>query len=201
VGPFEATRGFGLACHVAAVDDALQKVPWLRPFLALALDRQRLDALLQPSLLERAGAAVFGDLNALYVNVLVVPAGGAVARHVDSTLGTAGDDDAVYVPRAVAVLYVDVPDGLVGGQLRLWRGDEPAGAVDPRVGRFVLFQGALGHEVTPTSSSSSSSSSPSGARVSCVCELYALPRARLARLPRVRLQSQGFRDVLDRLRR
>lgn len=192
VGPFDATRGFGVACHVAAVEEALDKVPWLRSFLALALDDDRRARLLEPSLVDRVGAAVFGDVNALYVNVLVVNGGGAVARHVDSTLGVVEGDDVVYVPRAVAVLYVDVPPDLQGGQLRLWNGDVDAGAVTPKENRFVMFRGALGHEVTPVTSTTP--------RISCVCELYALPRPRLLRLPRVRLQSQGFKAVLDRLR-
>ncbi len=203
VGPFSATRGFGIACHRSAVDEALGRVPWLRPFLALALDDERRHRLLRTSFIERLLGGVFGDVNALYVNVLVVPPGGAVARHVDSTLGVEGQR-AVLTPRAVAVLYVDVPDGLAGGTLRLFRGDEsaPSASIKPRAGRFVLFRGALGHEVTPTSfsSSSSSASSSSKARVSCVCELYALPRDRLARMPRVRLQSRGFADVLARQR-
>lgn len=193
VGAFEATRGFGLACHVSAVEEALAKVPWLRPFVALALDDERRAQLLEPSLVDRLGAAVFGDVNAIYVNVLVVGSGGAVATHVDSTLGVVDGDDVVYTPRAVAVLYVDVPGDLRGGQLRLWNGDVEVGVVTPKENRLVFFRGALGHEVTPTTSTTP--------RISCVCELYALPRARLARLPRVRLQSRGFEDVLARLQR
>ncbi len=193
VGAFEATRGFGLACRVSAIEEGIAKVPWLRGFIALALDDERRARLLEPSLFDRVGAAVFGDVNAVYVNVLVVPGGGAVATHVDSTLGVVEGDDVVYTPRAVAVLYVDVPADLQGGQLRLWNGDTQVGEVTPRENRFVLFRGALGHEVTTTTSTTP--------RVSCVCELYALPRARLAQLPRVRLQSRGFQDVLARLRR
>lgn len=192
VGAFEATRGFGLACHRSALSEALARVPWLAPFVALALDDERRHRLLRPSLFDRVGASVFGDVNALYVNVLVVPPGGFVARHVDSTLGTADGDDRVVTPLAVAVLYVDVPADLAGGDLRLFRGDDVIAAVTPRVGRFVLFNGALGHEVTATTATAP--------RISCVCELYRLPRVRLARLPRVRLQSQGFQDVLARLR-
>jgi hypothetical protein len=192
VGPFEATRGFGIACHLSAVEEALARVPWLRPFVALAVDDQHRRALFSPSFLESFATAVFGDLNALYVNVLAVPPGGAVPRHIDSTLGTAADDPRVITPRAVAVLYVDVPDDLVGGQLRLFAGDEVVATIEPRRGRFVLFRGNLGHEVAAVTSSSP--------RISVVAELYTLPRVRLVRLPRVRLQSQGFKAVLERLR-
>ncbi|MDP2340953.1 MAG: 2OG-Fe(II) oxygenase [Deltaproteobacteria bacterium] len=194
VGAFESTRGFGIACHLSAVRTALARAPWLGPFVDVVTDADRLQSLLQLSLLERLLGSMLGDFNALYLNVLVVPAGGAVARHVDSTLGVHGDGP-VFTPRAVGVLYVDVPDDLRGGELRLFDDDDdvPVASIVPRAGRLVLFRGSLGHEVTATSAA--------GPRVSCVAELYALPRARLALLPRVRVQSRGFQDVMARLRR
>ena len=206
VGAFEATRGFGVACHRSALHKALQRVPWLRPFVDVVLDPERLQRLLQLSLAERVLGSMLGDINALYLNVLVVPPGAAVARHVDSTLGVHGDGP-VRAPRAVGVLYVDVPAGMSGGELRLYDSADPQdetvrATVQPKEGRLVLFRGSLGHEVTTVSSSSSSPPSSAAApRVSCVAELYALPRARLALLPRVRVQSRGFEEVLARLRR
>ncbi len=194
VGGFVHTRGFGLACHRAAWPEAVQKVPFLAPFVALALDDDRLHGLLGTSFARRLLGAFFGDVNALYVNVLVVPGGAAVEKHVDSTLGTRAGSDVVYVPRAVCVLYVDVPADLEGGALRLYDGERLVAEVTPQVGRLVLFRGHLAHEVTAASTSTT------GARVSCVCELYALPRERLRGLPRVRLQSEGFADVLSALR-
>jgi hypothetical protein len=204
-GGFSATRGFGVACHARAVDDAVARVPALGPFVDVALDDALLARLLRPNALERAALALFGAVNALYLNVLVVPPGAEVGRHVDATLGVAtarpGDRDAPRAPRAVCVVYVDVPADLQGGLLRLFHGgptddgdDAPLAVVAPRAGRLVLFRGGLGHEVTRTASASSA------CRVSCVAELYALPAGRLRRLPRVRLQSHGFAAVLERLR-
>ena len=194
VGAFESTRGFGIACHRSAVREALAKAPWLGPFVDVVTDGDRLQRLLRLSLVERLLGSVLGDINALYLNVLVVPPGGAVARHVDSTLGVRGAGP-VFTPRAVGVLYVDVPADLQGGHLRLFHGndEQPRASIEPKTGRLVLFRGALGHEVTATTTTA--------ARVSCVAELYALPRARLAKLPRVRVQSRGFDEVLARLRR
>jgi len=213
-GGFSATRGFGVACHARAVDDAVARVPLLRPFVDVVMAPGLWDRLLRPTLLERAAAALLGSINALYLNVLVVPPGAGVGRHVDATLGVATATATVTgeqrrgvgqgaarpppSPRLVVVVYVDVPDDLGGGALRLFRGDDgvddPVAVVAPRAGRTVAFAGGLGHEVTTTTS-------PSGAvRVSCVAELYALPPRRLRRLPRVRLQSHGFAAVLSRLR-
>jgi hypothetical protein len=207
-GGFAATRGFGVACHAAAVADAMARVPVFAPFVDVALDPSRRARLLRPGLLERAASFLLGDINALYLNVLAVPHGAGVSRHVDATLGVAtavAGDDVPVPPRVVVVLYVDVPavdgqhddagDGEGGGVLRLYRHDEPIAAIAPRPGRLVVFRGALGHEVTPVASTATA------VRTSCVAELYALPRRRLSRLPRVRVQSHGFADVLARLRR
>jgi hypothetical protein len=144
VGAFEATRGFGIACHRSALGDALARAPWLRPFVHAVLDDERLQRLLRLSLAERLLGAMLGDINALYVNVLVVPPGGGVARHVDSTLGVQGDGP-VLTPRAVGVLYVEVPADLSGGDLRLFEHDTLKATVAPKVGRLVLFRGSLGH--------------------------------------------------------
>jgi hypothetical protein len=214
-GGFCATRGFGVACHARAVDAAVARVPLLGPFVDIVMEPALWDRLLRPTLLERAAAALLGSINALYLNVLVVPPGAGVGRHVDATLGVATAPPAPTAarrrgagqggapppppsPRLVVVVYVDVPDDLAGGALRLFRGDagvdDPVAVVAPRAGRLVAFAGGLGHEVTMTTS-------PSGAsRISCVAELYALPPGRLRRLPRVRLQSHGFAAVLSRLR-
>jgi hypothetical protein len=202
-GGFAATRGFGVSCHADAVVDAVARAPLLGPFVDVALAPRLLSRLLRPNLVERAATAIFGSVNALYLNVLVVPPGAGVGRHVDATLGVAtaaAGDDLPLPPRAVVVVYVDVPEALVdgrhGGVLRLFAGDDVVAEIVPRPGRLVIFRGALGHEVTALSTTTTH-----GARVSCVAELYALPRRRLQRLPRLRVQSHGFAAVLQRLRR
>ena len=219
VGGFSATRGFGLCFHAEAVDDAIARVPFLEPFLRVALHQGRLDDLRPPSTVDRLLRGVFGtkvgedvgDINAVYANVLAVGDGQKVERHTDATLGTAANDARVLVPRAVVVLYVDVPDDLEGGILELSRPDALISSVDddsttrapvtvdtlatvrPRSGRLVLFDGRLAHAVTMAKSPSG------GRRLSCVAELYRLPRQRRRLVPRVRLQSNGFADVLARL--
>jgi predicted 2-oxoglutarate/Fe(II)-dependent dioxygenase YbiX len=141
---------------------------------------------------DRVVGAVVDDVTALYLNVLVVPPGGAVERHVDATLGVVAGDPRTIVPRVVVALYVDVPADLQGGVLRLDRDGVAVAEITPRRGRLVCFDGRLAHEVTATTAS--------GPRVSCVAELYRLPRERLRALPRLRVQSNGFADVLERLR-
>jgi hypothetical protein len=202
-GGFATTRGFGVACRVDAVDEAVARAPFLRPFVDVALSDALAARLLRPGFVERVATALLGSINAAYLNVLVVPPGEGVGRHVDATLGVATQTEAgeaPWSPRLVVVVYVDVPPDLVGGALRLFAGDAdavaaPLAEVVPRAGRLVVFRGGLGHEVTATTSASR------GLRVSCVAELYALPPRRLRRLPRVRVQSHGFAAVLARLRK
>jgi hypothetical protein len=190
VGGFVTTRGFGIACHARALVDAVARAPFLAPFVDVALDPGLRRRARPPDVTERVFGAVFPDVTALYLNVLVVPPGGAVERHVDATLGVVPGDPRTIVPRVVVALYVDVPADLRGGLLRLARGADVIAEVEPRPGRLVCFDGRLAHEVSATSASS--------ARVSCVAELYRLPRARLKVLPRLRVQSNGFAAVLAR---
>jgi hypothetical protein len=190
VGGFVTTRGFGIACHANAVDDAVARAPFLAPFVALALEKSLRRQARPPDIVDRVLGAVCADVTALYLNVLVVPPGGAVERHVDATLGVVPGDPRTLVPRVVVALYVDVPADLQGGRLRLDRDGVLIAEVEPRRGRLVCFDGRLAHEVTATKAS--------GPRVSCVAELYRLPQARLRALPRLRVQSNGFADVLAR---
>lgn len=190
VGGFVTTRGFGIACHADAIVDAVARAPFLAPFVDVALDPSLRRRARPPELVDRVLGAFFADVTACYLNVLVVPPGGAVERHVDATLGVVSGDPRALVPRVVVACTVEVPPDLQGGQLRLYRGDDMTAAIDPRPGRLVCFDGRLAHEVTATSAS--------GPRVSCVAELYRLPRARLRALPRLRVQSNGFAAVLAR---
>ena len=190
-GGFSATRGFGVICHIDAIDEAVAKVPLLAAFVPLALDQKPRRTIRPLDFVERAAAALgHDDVNAVYFNVLVVPPGAAVDRHTDATLGAVAGDPRTLTPRVVAVLYVDVPDDLVGGDLRLYRDRVLIETIAPKNGRFVVFDGRLEHEVTMTTAS--------GPRISCVAELYRLPRSRLRRVPRVRVQSNGFAELLRR---
>lgn len=167
-GTFTATRGFSITFHRARSDNVLARFPFVQPFLELACARVR----------EVQRRPLFGGPpapNACYLNVLVVPPGAAVGRHVDATLGPSNGS---VTPEAVAVLYLDVPDDLRGGVLALWEDEAPVQQIEPRANRFVLFAGRLGHEVTAVAASRP--------RVSIVCEQYALSCMTFDRVASVR---------------
>jgi hypothetical protein len=184
-GAFVATRGFSITFHRDRIGDVVERFPFVAPFLDLALDHARVRDVQRKPLLGGPPLP-----NALYVNVLVVPPGAAVGRHVDATLGPSNGS---VVPEAVAVLYLDVPDDMRGGELLLWDADIRVQQIEPRVNRFVLFLGRLGHEVTAVEASRP--------RVSIVCEQYALAPGVLSAVPALRLHSRSaFQAVLEEVR-
>mmetsp|Transcript_7744 Transcript_7744/g.24490 ORF Transcript_7744/g.24490 Transcript_7744/m.24490 type:complete len:247 (-) Transcript_7744:46-786(-) len=101
--------------------------------------------------------------NAFVLNALVVPAGGsadeardpAVGLHVDNTVGI--DSVRLFLAHSVSVLYVTVPDGMEGGQLKLWSYSNkpesaaelaaPEGSVSPEEGMLAVFRGDSYHLV------------------------------------------------------
>lgn len=184
-GTFTATRGFSITFHRDRSRDVLARFPFAEPFFELALDAARVREVQRVPLLRGPPVP-----NAFYVNVLVVPPGASVGRHVDATLGPSNGS---VIPEAVAVLYLDVPDDLRGGALSLWDRDARVQDIEPRANRFVLFAGRLGHEVGVVTASRP--------RVSIVCEQYALAPGVLSAVPALKVHSRSaFQAVLDDLR-
>ena len=184
-GTFAATRGFSVTFHGSHVRDVVARFPFVAPFLDIALDGPRVQGVQRKPLLGGPPAP-----NAFYMNVLVVPPGAGVGKHVDATLGPA---NGTVIPEAVAVLYLDVPEDLSGGTLALYADDELVQEIEPRPNRFVLFSGRLGHEVRAVTASR--------ARLSIVCEQYALAPGVLSAVPHFKVQSRGaFQKVFDAVR-
>ena len=128
--------------------------------------------------------------NAFFLNVLAIPPGAGVGRHVDGTLQEATGLPEL-TPAVVSVLYLQVPAG-PGGRLRLFRGPRCLASISPREGTLVHFDGALSHEVEPVADSAGA------LRLSVVCEQYVLEPAALARVPRFRVESKaGFGAYLE----
>lgn len=161
---FSGTYGFSVVFRrddLAAVEAAF---PAFGPFLRLAL---------------------FDDCNAFFLNPLLIANGSGVMPHRDFSLNTYVPG--VASPRAVSVLYVDVPRGLVGGALRLYRGERLLCELPPRSGALLTFRGDLRHEVTPVSAGAPTIYD---ARLSLVVEQYRLPDDELARVPAVHVGSR-----------
>jgi hypothetical protein len=190
VGGFQGTRGFGVAMR--PTQGTMDKLAARAPFIATTWNLAHQTALADVrwgSAWQRAWPP--WGVNAGYANLLCVPAGQQVERHVDATLFPAKFGQAPITPWLVGVLYVDVPSSLSGGTLELWRDQQHVGRVTPQTNRLVLFDGRLGHAVTTIEGI--------GTRISIVVEMYRVPWWQLRKVPAMRVQSEAFADVLARL--
>lgn len=161
---FVGARGFSIVFRQGTADRVGDRYPWLAPFIAPLLSE---------------------DVNAFYLNPLVIGPGGRVDPHIDRSLRAYCRT--VEPPRWVSVLYVDLPRPMSGGELVLRAGKRQVARIIPEVGKLVRFQGDLTHLVTRVTPG------VEGERVSLVCEQYALPDDELACIPEFGLESQGKR--------
>ncbi|KFE66752.1 2OG-Fe(II) oxygenase [Hyalangium minutum] len=131
-------------------------------------------------------AVLLPDCNAFLLNPLLIQNGRGVNAHLDQSLGVYGSS--YSCPTAVSVLYVQVPEDLSGGQLRLFHRGKEVAAVSPRPRTLVTFRGDLVHEVAPVAAGAPVLSS---ARISLVLEQYRVRPAQLARMPFMAQQSRA----------
>jgi hypothetical protein len=186
-GTFTASRGFAVTFTRAGLAELERRFPALWPFVEIGVLQRPWRPLL--GALERLSARL-RDTDAFYLNVLVVPAGANVSRHVDATLSPQLGEPMV-TPRAVSVLYLDTPPG---GSLRLWRGEREVASIAPKPGMLVCFRGELGHDVAAVTGVAE--------RISIVCEQYAFGRGRSSHVPPFKVTSKGHFDrVLERVSR
>jgi len=170
MGSFQASRGFAVTFTREGLPQVERRFEALSPFLRTAVRRLA---------------------NAFYLNVLVVPAGAGVGRHTDVTLrGPSATPGAL--PREVTVLYLHMPEGSLGGRLRLYRNDAQVGQILPQENTLVRFRGSLAHEVEALQAE------PGELRASLVLEQYCLTKAAASRLPPMSVQSNaGFAAYLE----
>lgn len=124
------------------------------------------------------------DANAFVFNLLVSaqnldPKAYAVEEHVDDTLGIRLPKrwifTDIFLAHQVDVLYTNLPENMVGGELEIWSCDlekpgADSGIVAPAQNMHVQFRGDSLHRVK-------SFSSPSGQpRISLVLEQYRIPQ-------------------------
>jgi len=159
---FVGTRGFSVVFRRTALPRVLAEFPWTRRYLERAL---------------------LPDCNAFYLNPLQLTQGSHVSSHIDRSLRAYVLD--IDPPRSVSVLYVEVPDGMKGGELVLRRGRKFLGRIAPKSGLFVEFDGDLDHAVERVDSA--------GLRLSVVCEQYELPDDEIEGVPEYAVESRAKR--------
>jgi hypothetical protein len=123
--------------------------------------------------------------NAFFINPLVIAEGSHVAPHIDRSLGPWCRPDLPPYPVKVSVLYLEVPDDLMGGRLLLhppvWSLHRKPEIV-PKTGLLFEFRGNLRHEVAEVKQAKTP-------RISLVMEQYELPPFLLRKIPDFHVKS------------
>ena len=196
-GTFDKTRGFALVFTTAGIEEVHKRFSCLAPFL---------EEITKPHIIQRSWAGLRSTqipCNAFYLNLLMVPAGTWVRRHVDATLRRAGELEEI-LPSRVSVLWLRTPRELHGGELQLFAGEKRLATITAHEGNLLHFRGDLGHGIAPVVlDATPSRESEKLMRVSVVCEQYALSEAQLALFEPYRVHSRaGFsafmQDASDR---
>jgi FkbM family methyltransferase len=155
---FQGSRGFSVIFTRTGIDRVKEHFPGFAPYLDKAL---------------KSGC------NAFYLNPLLLDRGMGVEPHVDCSISSY--DMVLTTPKIVSVLYVQVPEDTIGGELILKTGQRLVGTIVPQTNKLVHFVGTLVHSVNPVHCSSS--------RISLICEQYNLSEERLKNIPEFEIKS------------
>lgn len=156
---FIQTKGFSLVFQRTQLVTLCKDFPYFEPYLR---------------------RAILSDCNAFYLNPLWLETGSQVNPHIDRSLRSYCKT--VNPPLMVSVLYIDVPDDLLGGELILMIQKRQVGKIKPQKNSLLFFQGDLTHSVNPIIQGKS--------RLSLVCEQYCLNEAELRQIPNFKVESR-----------
>ena len=129
-GTFDKPRGFALVFTTAGIEEVHKRFSCLAPFL---------EEITKPHIIQRSWAGLRSTqipCNAFYLNLLMVPAGTWVRRHVDATLRRAGELEEI-LPSRVSVLWLRTPRELHGGELQLFAGEKQLATITAHDGELI----------------------------------------------------------------
>jgi hypothetical protein len=161
---FSGTYGFSITFRSESRSEVTERFPSFAPFLE---------------------AALLPSCNAFLLNPLLIQNGRGVDAHQDRSMAFYGAG--FGCPVAVSVLYLQVPEQLAGGALRLYHRGKRVAALTPQPRSLVTFRGDLVHEVVAVDAGAPELSA---ARISLVVEQYRVPESLLARVPRLELRNK-----------
>jgi hypothetical protein len=164
-GQFSGTYGFSITFRREALSEVTAMFPAFAPYLDTAL---------------------LPDCDTFLLNPLLVREGRGVGAHIDRSLEFYGAG--IGCPVAVSVLYVQVPETLSGGELRLYHRGNRVAALKPVPRTLVVFRGDLTHEVAAIDAGAPALS---GARISLVVEQYRVPHSLRAGVPRFEVRTRA----------
>lgn len=156
---FIGTKGFSVVFKRNTIPKVLEQFPFFQPYLELALDP---------------------DCNAFYLNPLLLTHQSKVNPHIDRSLRAY--HKTIEPPSLVSVLYVEVPQPLLGGELVLSHRKKRVGQIRPQANQIVYFQGHLTHEVNALGNNAR--------RLSLVCEQYCLEEREHEAIPDYAIETR-----------
>ncbi|MGB8702368.1 MAG: 2OG-Fe(II) oxygenase [Thermosynechococcaceae cyanobacterium] len=159
---FVGTKGFSVVFVRSHLATVIEQFPYFEPYLEQALQ---------------------ADCNAFYLNPLLLKQGSRVDPHIDRSLRSYCKT--IEPPAVVSVLYIDVPQGLQGGELVLRSRQRQVGQIRPQINTLLFFQGDLTHSVNAVATP--------GHRLSLVCEQYSLEPSQLRDIPAFTLESRALK--------
>ena len=163
---FVGTKGFSVVFQRSHIAQVEQHFPFFRLYM---------EQVLQP------------NCNAFYLNPLLLKNGSRVDPHIDRSLRSYCKT--IEPPLMVSVLYVDVPEGLQGGELVLRNHKRQVGQITPKINTLLHFQGDLTHSVNAVAMMGDR---PHKAmRLSLVCEQYSLSELELRDIPEFTVESRA----------
>ncbi|MFN8671958.1 MAG: 2OG-Fe(II) oxygenase [Candidatus Sericytochromatia bacterium] len=130
------------------------------------------------------------DINAYYLNPLVMKSAARVGKHIDLSLRSYYAN--IDLPKIVNVLYVNIPQ-MEGGNLIIYNEEKFIDKIKPEQNKLLKFKGYLKHEVSPVLIKDKDES-----RISLICEHYSLDDYILNKIPNFLIRSSAnFKDFLN----
>lgn len=159
---FVSSKGFSIVFTRKGISEVSKHFPFFSKYLELALDPY---------------------CNAFYLNPLLLKSDSRVDPHIDRSLRSYLKT--IDTPLLVSVLYLQVVENLLGGELTLTNNKKTLGKIKPKTNMLLYFQGHLTHSVNQLKSD--------GERLSLVCEQYNLLDDELREIPEFRIESRTIK--------
>lgn len=164
---FSTTFGFSVVFKSNKIDQVISKFPFFEEYIKKIFDK---------------------NINVYYLNPLVIPINGKVGRHIDYSLNTYCEN--INFPKKVSVLYISCKN-IEGGELNLIKRDKVISNIKPLENKLVIFKGNLKHEISEIKKLEEEY------RISLVCEMYKVDKAKLDLIPDFFIRSKvNFKTFL-----
>lgn len=157
---FSGTYDLSFAFTKDGIDELLKNHSYLKPFIDEVVDTVK--------------------YNAFFLNSLIISDGKGISKHIDVTLSKYTDPIQVNAEK-VSIIYLKVPDDMVGGQLYIYDPDDytKVEKVKPKQGKLVSFYGNP-HSVGTTFTDYE--------RISLVLESYNCTEYAYSQIPRFKME-------------